>query len=84
MAVRPKDAGQLKHFQIAREEAETEIRRERGSIAPWKVFARPESFAQGTYFFYIITKTCLESLRIVWKCFNIMGKESGLCGKFPD
>ena len=30
---------------------ETEIRRERGSIAPWKVMARPESFCARNVFF---------------------------------
>ena len=55
-----------------------------GALLPGKFLRVRKVFARGTYFFYIITKTCLESLRIVWKCFNIMGKESGLSGKFPD
>jgi len=56
----------------------------KGALLPGMFLSVRKVFARGTYFFNIITKTCLESLRIVWKCFNIMGKESGLSGKFPD
>ena len=52
---------------------ETEICRERGSIAPRKVFARPESFCNTqTFVYYIQTLSgkslkFLESFWIVWK-----------------
>ena len=57
--------------------AETEIHRERGSIAPWKVFARPESFCTEHTFVYYILKLFgkslknLESFWIVWKVFRL-------------
>ena len=52
---------------------ETEIRWERGSIAPRKVFARPESFCTEHTFVYYIRNLSgkslkfLESFWIVWK-----------------
>ena len=53
--------------------AETEICRELGSIAPRKVFARPESFCTENTFVYYIRNLSgkslkfLESLWILWK-----------------
>ena len=57
----------------ARAGAETEIHRERGSIAPRKVFSSPENFCTEHTFVYCIRNLFgkslkfLESFWIVWK-----------------
>ena len=71
--------------------AETEIHRERGSIAPWKVFARPESSCARNDFFLHYNQNlsgespdCLEMFQCYGKRVWIVWKVSGLSGKFPD
>ena len=46
--------------------AETEIHRERRTIASWKVFARPESFA--------LNILCLLYPKLLWKITEVSGK----------
>ena len=74
----------LIYLLVTQGRAETEIRRERGSIAPRKDFARPESFCAEHTFVYFhpelvwkITKVsgnfldCLESFQIVLNVFEL-------------
>ena len=70
----------LKHFSTQ----ETEIRRERGSIAPRKVFARPETFCTEHTFVHYIWKITEVSAKFLdsLESFKIVLNVSELSGKF--
>ena len=67
---------------------ETEIRRERGSIAPRKVFARPESFCTEVTFVYFYPEIFCKITEVSGKFldrlerFQIVLNISELSGKF--